>query len=110
MTDKSSELMNISQLDNVTGGNGAESIHFLSELRDRGYYKPDTPLVAGYEEDAAKELQKYLMNLNGKSGAIAFKGTKIYSDNRDNEYMLFGKKVDMNKMLNHIRVVLKKDV
>lgn len=85
MNEKDFEFVNMNQLNNVTGGNGAECIRLLSELRDRGYYKPDTPLVAGYKEDAAKELQKYLMNLNDKSGAIAFKGTKIYSDNRDNE-------------------------
>ena len=110
MINTENELMDMSRLDNVAGGNGAECIRFLSEVRDRGYYKPDMPLVVGHEEEAAKELQNFLMKLNGKSGAMAFQGTKIYSDDRDNEYKLFGKKVNTNQMLNHIRIVLKKDV
>ena len=81
------ELMKDAELDEVVGGSGAECIALMNRLQSAGLAKFKTPLVAGNEAAAAKELKSYLDSFKCEDGSPAFAiGTQIYSDGRANQY------------------------
>ena len=65
------ELMKDAELDEVVGGTGAECIALMNRLQSAGLAKFKTPLVAGNEVAAAKELQSYLNTFKDKWGGGA---------------------------------------
>lgn len=74
------ELMTDDELDAVVGGTGAETLHLMARLQDEGLAKFNTPLTAGNEAAAAKELQSYF---NGFGDKFL---TYIHADDTKNVY------------------------
>ena len=92
MTD---EILKDAELDKVVGGTGMETMALMSRLQAEGLANFRTPLVAGNERAAAKELQSFLENVvdnNYRPESDAFRpfaGCQIYSDNTSNRYSGF---------------------
>lgn len=92
MATKMNELIKDAELENVVGGSGIQCIGVLSQLKDLGF-KIKTPLVAGYESEAAEELKQIIKDFNNKEST---KGSRrhlmpvIFDDNRPNVYYICG--------------------
>ncbi|MBO4400603.1 MAG: hypothetical protein J5809_02020 [Selenomonadaceae bacterium] len=84
MADK--EIMKDTELDEVVGGSGIETMALMNRLQVAGLAKFHTPLVAGHEEAAAAELQSYLSGLKDSQGNNVFDNPQIYGDGRANDY------------------------
>ena len=78
MTD---EIMKDAELDAVVGGSGIECMALMHRLQVEGLANFKTPLVAGNEAAAAKELQSYLndMKIDGLK-------VELHSDSTSNSY------------------------
>ncbi len=92
MVTKMNELIKNAELENVVGGSGIQCIGVLSRLKDLGF-NIKTPLVAGYESEAAEELKQIITDFNNKEHS---KNSRrhlmpvIYDDNRPNQYYICG--------------------
>ena len=80
------EILKDAELNEVVGGSGIETMGFLLRLQREGLYTPKTPLVAGYEEAAAKELLDFLHSVKDRHGMNPFAFAEIYSDGRPNSF------------------------
>ena len=86
------ELIKDAELENVVGGSGIQCIGVLSQLKDLGF-KIKTPLVAGYESEAAEELKQIIKDFNNKEsakGSCRHLAGMIFDDNRPNVYYICG--------------------
>lgn len=82
------EILKDAELDKVVGGSGIECMGLLSRLQQEGLYTPKTPLVVGNERAAAAELKAYLGTFTQPFGDPYFDTSKIYADDRPNQYIL----------------------
>ncbi len=84
MTD---EILKDEELDKVVGGSGVETMALMSRLQSEGLANFRTPLVAGNEKAAAKELQAFLDTFSTSDGPNTVKfDVNIYTDDRSNSY------------------------
>lgn len=100
MTD---ERMSDAELDQVTGGTGEEIIGLMTRLQDEGLMRVSTPLIMGNEEDAMRELKTYLNGLKGGYGAVVFKGSKFYTNDKANVYKINGKTATIDQVIETVR-------
>lgn len=84
MTD---EILKDAELDEVVGGSGVQCMALMSRLQSEGLATFRTPLVAGNERAAAKELKAYLDGFKHSEGpnTVEF-DVDIYADDRSNSY------------------------
>ena len=84
MTD---EILKDAELDKVVGGTGMETMALMSRLQAEGLATFTTPLVAGNERAAAKELQAFFDTFSTSDGPNTVKfEVELYSDGRANHY------------------------
>ncbi|MBO4401791.1 MAG: hypothetical protein J5809_08095 [Selenomonadaceae bacterium] len=86
------EILKDAELDKVVGGSGIETMALMNRLQVEGLAKFKTPLVAGNEAAAAKELQSFLENVvdnNHRQGFHPFAGCQIHYDDKPNLYSGF---------------------
>ena len=90
------EILKDAELEEVVGGSGVECMGLLQRLKDEGLYAPKTPLVAGNERAAAKELQTYLDTFKDRWGLFA----KVSSDDTPNRYIFLVHRGDVGRGMN----------
>ena len=98
------EILKDAELEEVVGGSGIECMGLMARLQDAGLAKFSTPLVAGNEVAAAKELQAYLNTFKDKWGLY----TNVFSDDRANRYVLIvgdgvGRGMNVDELIQYLK-------